>query len=44
MHGFVEAIKTDLGCLLVAVLFLVIMALSIVFATVLTPPANNPFV
>ena len=44
MHGFVAAIKADLGCVLVAVLFLLIMALSIVFATVLTPPANNPFV
>ncbi len=44
MPGFVEAIKADFGCLLVAVLFLIIMASAIVFATVLTPPAHNPFV
>jgi hypothetical protein len=44
VRGAIEAIKADFGCLLVAVLFIVIMASTIVFATVFTPPAHNPFV
>ena len=44
MHGVLEAIKADFGCLLVATLFVIIMASTIVFATVLTPPAHNAFV
>lgn len=44
MRGVLEAIKADFGCLLVAVLFVIIMASTIVFATILTPPAHNPFV
>jgi hypothetical protein len=44
VRGAMEAIKADFGCLLVAVLFIVIMASTIIFATVLTPPAHNPFV
>ncbi|HEY8736916.1 MAG TPA: hypothetical protein VIO62_07705 [Candidatus Dormibacteraeota bacterium] len=44
MRGAIEAIKADFGCLLVAVLFIVIMASTIVFATIFTPPAHNPFV
>ena len=38
------AVRADLGCLLVAVLFLIIMASTIVFATIFTPPAHNAFV
>ncbi|HLB76989.1 MAG TPA: hypothetical protein VEQ12_05175 [Candidatus Limnocylindria bacterium] len=44
MRGALEAIKADFGCLLVAFLFLIIMASTIIFATVLTPNAHNPFV
>jgi hypothetical protein len=44
VHGFLEVIKADFGCLLVAMLFLIIMASTIIFATVFTPPAHNPFV
>ena len=44
MHGVLAALKADFGCLLVAVLFIIIMASTIIFATILTPPAHNPFV
>ena len=44
VHGVLAAIKADFGCLLVAVLFIIIMASTIIFATILTPPAHNPFV
>ncbi|HYM50344.1 MAG TPA: hypothetical protein VET65_07185 [Candidatus Limnocylindrales bacterium] len=44
MRGVLEVVKADLGCLLVSLLFLIIMASTIIFATVLTPPAHNPFV
>jgi len=44
VRGVLLAIKADLGCLLVSLLFLIIMASTIVFATILTPPAHNPYV
>jgi hypothetical protein len=44
VHGLVAALKADFGCLLVAALFIIIMASTIIFATILTPPAHNPFV
>jgi hypothetical protein len=44
VRGVVAAIKADFGCLLVAALFIIIMASTIVFATIFTPPAHNPFV
>jgi hypothetical protein len=44
VRAALEAIKADFGCLLIAVLFVIIMASSIIFATILTPPAHNPFV
>src|SRR5260370_4414686 len=44
VHGVLAAIKADFACLLVAVLFIIIMASTIVFAPILTPPAHNPFV
>jgi hypothetical protein len=44
VRGMVAAIKADFGCLLVAALFVIIMASAIIFATILTPPAHNPFV
>jgi len=44
VRGVLEAIKADFGCLLVAFLFLIIMASTVIFATLLTPAAHNPFV
>jgi hypothetical protein len=44
VRGVIGAIKADFGCVLVAALFIIIMASTIVFATILTPPAHNPFV
>jgi hypothetical protein len=44
VHGVIEAIKADFGCLLVAALFIIIMASTIIFATIFTPPAHNAFV
>src|SRR5260370_22094694 len=43
-RGVIAAIKADFGCLLVAALFVIIMASTVIFATILTPPAHNPFV
>ena len=42
MRGVLAAIKADLGCLLVALLFIIIMASTIMFATILTPNAHDP--
>jgi len=44
VRGAIAAIKADFGCLLVATLFIIIMASTIVFATIFTPPAHNAFV
>jgi hypothetical protein len=44
VRGLLEAVRADFGCLLVALLFIIIMASTIIFATVLTPPAHNAFV
>jgi hypothetical protein len=44
VRGVIAAIKADFGCLLVATLFIIIMASTVIFATILTPPAHNPFV
>jgi hypothetical protein len=44
VRGVIAAIKADFGCLLVAALFIIIMASTIVFATIFTPPAHNAFV
>jgi hypothetical protein len=44
VRGVLEAVRADFGCLLVALLFIIIMASTIIFATVLTPPAHNAFV
>ena len=44
VQGVLAAIKADFGCLLVAALFIIIMASTIIFATIFTPPAHNPFV
>ncbi|HEY4871919.1 MAG TPA: hypothetical protein VIJ03_08480, partial [Candidatus Dormibacteraeota bacterium] len=44
VRGVIAAIKADFGCLLVAALFIIIMASTVIFATIITPPAHNPFV
>ena len=44
LERFVLALRSDFGCLVIIVGFLVIMISTIVFADVITPPANNPFV
>jgi hypothetical protein len=42
VRGFLEAVKADFGCLFIAILFIIIMASTIIFATVLTPNAHDP--
>lgn len=44
MERLILALRTDFGCLVIVVAFLVIMISAIVFADVITPPASNPFV
>ena len=38
------AVRNDFGCLVIIVAFVVIMISTIVFANIITPPSNNPFV
>lgn len=44
LERFIVALRNDFGCLVIIVLFLVIMISTIVFANIITPPSNNPFV
>ena len=44
LERFILSIRQDFGCFVIAVAFLVLMIMSIVFATILTPPSSNPFV
>ena len=37
-------LRNDFGCLVIIVVFVVIMISAIVFANIITPPSNNPFV
>jgi len=37
-------LRNDFGCLVIIVVFVVIMISTIVFANIITPPSNNPFV
>ncbi len=41
---FLAAIRQDIGCLSIATAFIIIMVFAIVFANIITPSANNPFV
>jgi hypothetical protein len=41
---FIQAVRNDFGCLVIIVAFVVIMISTIVFANIITPPSNNPFV
>ncbi|HXA28193.1 MAG TPA: hypothetical protein VN193_05540 [Candidatus Angelobacter sp.] len=44
MERLILALRTDFGCLAIAVAFLIIMISTIVFADIITPPSSNPFV
>lgn len=44
MERLVLALRSDFGCLVIVVAFVVIMISTIVFANIITPPSNNPFV
>ena len=44
MERLVLALRTDFGCLVIALAFVVIMISAIVFADIITPPSSNPFV
>jgi len=44
LERFILALRTDFGCLVIVVGFVVLMLSAIVFADVISPPANNPFV
>jgi hypothetical protein len=44
VERLILALRTDFGCLVIIVAFVVIMISTIVFANVITPPSNNPFV
>jgi hypothetical protein len=44
VERLILALRTDFGCLVIAMAFVVIMISAIVFADMITPPASNPFV
>ena len=44
VERLILALRSDYGCLVIALAFVVIMISTIVFADIVTPPANNPFV
>ncbi len=44
MERLVLALRSDFGCLVIVLMFVVIMVSTIVFADIVTPPAANPFV
>jgi hypothetical protein len=44
VERIVLALRNDFGCLVIIVAFVVIMISTIVFANIITPPSNNPFV
>jgi hypothetical protein len=44
VERLILALRSDFGCLAIAVAFIVIMISTIVFADIITPPAANPFV
>ncbi|MDQ2960277.1 MAG: hypothetical protein M3R48_04415 [Candidatus Dormibacteraeota bacterium] len=44
VERFILALRTDFGCLVIIIAFLVIMISTIVFANIITPPSANPFV
>lgn len=44
LERLILALRTDFGCLVIALGFIVIMISTILFADVITPPSSNPFV
>ncbi|HVS41954.1 MAG TPA: hypothetical protein VMU20_06745 [Candidatus Dormibacteraeota bacterium] len=44
MERLILALRSDYGCLVIVLAFVVIMISTIVFADIITPPASNPFV
>ena len=44
MERLILALRSDYGCLVIVLAFVVIMISTIVFADIITPPAANPFV
>lgn len=44
VERIILALRNDFGCLVIIVAFVVIMISTIVFADIITPPSNNPFV
>lgn len=44
VERFLLLLRNDFGCLVVAIAFFVIMISTIVFANIITPPSQNPFV
>ena len=44
VERLIIALRNDFGCFVIIVAFLVIMISTIVFANIITPPSNNPFV
>jgi hypothetical protein len=44
VERLILALRTDFGCLVIVLAFVVIMISTIVFADLITPPAANPFV
>jgi hypothetical protein len=43
VERFILALRSDFGCLVIIVAFVVIMISTIVFANIITPPSSNPF-
>jgi hypothetical protein len=44
VERLILALRSDFGCLVIVMAFLVLMISAIVFADIITPPASNPFV
>jgi len=44
VERLILALRSDYGCLVIVLVFVVIMISTIVFADIVTPPASNPFV
>jgi hypothetical protein len=44
VERLILALRSDYGCLVIVLAFVVIMISTIVFADIITPPASNPFV
>jgi hypothetical protein len=44
VERLILALRSDFGCLVIVLAFVVIMISTIVFADIITPPASNPFV